>query len=107
MRFGASGCGLFMAGGGMLGHPMGYTAGALAFRQANTHDPKDYAELQEVVQNGWANSWWCGSTECESKVKEDTKATTRCLPIDQPAGQGTCIVCGKPAQEKVIFGKAY
>lgn len=80
---------------------------ALAFRQANTHDPKDYAELQEVVQNGWANSWWCGSTECESKVKEDTKATTRCLPLDQPAGQGTCIVCGKPAQEKVIFGKAY
>ncbi len=80
---------------------------ALAFRQANTHDPKDYADLTDVVQNGWALSWWCGSAECEARVKEDTKATTRCIPLEQPGGHGPCIVCGKPAEKKVIFARAY
>ncbi len=80
---------------------------ALAFRQANTHDPKDYAELCEVVQKGWAFSWWCGSAECEAKVKEDTKATTRCIPLEQPGGVGACIVCGGNAAQKVIFARAY
>ena len=80
---------------------------ALAFRIAHTQDPKDYRELSEVVQNGWAFSWWCGSKECEAKVKEDTKASTRCIPLDQPGGSGKCIVCGQPATEKVIFSRAY
>ena len=80
---------------------------ALAFRQANTYDPRNYAELVEALQNGWAYSWWCESAECEAKVKEDTKATTRCMPIDQPAGAGKCIVCGEPAQRKVYFARAY
>ena len=80
---------------------------ATSFRDANIHDPKDYQELKEVVQNGWAYSWWCGSKECEAKVKEDTRATTRCIPLDQNEGQGTCIVCGKPAHEKVYFARAY
>jgi prolyl-tRNA synthetase len=80
---------------------------ALDFRQANTHDPKDYAELVEVVQNGWAFSWWCEGAECEAKVKEDSKATTRCIPFEQPGGEGRCIVCGRPAQRKVYFARAY
>ncbi len=80
---------------------------ALAFRQANTRDPHTYAELVEALQNGWAYSWWCESAECEAKVKEDTKATTRCMPIDQPAGAGKCIVCGEPAKRKVYFARAY
>ncbi len=80
---------------------------AKAFRDANIHDPKDYAELQEVVLNGWALSWWCGSADCEAKIKEDTKATTRCIPLDQPHGSGPCIYCGQPASEKVYFAKAY
>jgi prolyl-tRNA synthetase len=80
---------------------------ALAFRRANTYDPRTYAELVEALQNGWAYSWWCESAECEAKVKEDTKATTRCIPIDQPAGAGKCIVCGEPAQRKVYFARAY
>jgi prolyl-tRNA synthetase len=80
---------------------------ALAFRQANTYDPKDYGELAEVVQKGWALSWWCERAECEAKVKDDTKATTRCIPLDQPGGEGQCIVCGQPAQRKVIFARAY
>jgi prolyl-tRNA synthetase len=80
---------------------------ALAFRQQNTYDPKDYTELTQVLQNGWALSWWCGSAECEAKVKEDTKASTRNIPLEQPAGDGHCIVCGAPASQKVIFARSY
>ncbi len=80
---------------------------ALTFRQENTYDPKNYGELAEVVEKGWALSWWCGSAECEARVKEDTKATTRCIPLEQEGGQGPCIVCGKPSDKKVIFARAY
>ena len=80
---------------------------ATAFRDANIHEPKDYDELKEVVKKGWALSWWCESAECEAKVKEDTKATTRVIPLDQPEGEGKCIVCGEKAEKKVYFAKAY
>ena len=80
---------------------------ATAFRDSHIFDPKDYAELTEVVQNGWAYSYWCESAECEAKVKEDTKATTRCMPLEQSVGKGKCIVCGKEAERKVYFAKAY
>ncbi len=80
---------------------------AKAFRTANTREPGDYQELIECVQNGWAYSWWCEDAACEAKVKDDTKATTRCIPLDQPDGIGRCIVCGKEAHRKVIFARAY
>ena len=80
---------------------------ALAFRENNTHTPKNYAELKEIVQNGWALTWWCGSSDCENKIKEETKATTRCIPLDQPAGTGACIYCGSTSKEKVIFARSY
>jgi prolyl-tRNA synthetase len=80
---------------------------ATEFRDANIHDPKDYDELKEVVKDGWAFSWWDGSKECEAKVKEDTKATTRVIPFDQPDGTGKCIVCGNKAEKKVYFARAY
>lgn len=80
---------------------------ALAFRESNTHNPKDYDELREVVKSGWAYSWWCGDEACEQQVKDDTKATTRCMPLDQPQGEGTCIVCNRPAMKKIYFARAY
>ncbi|OQY33346.1 MAG: proline--tRNA ligase [Anaerolineaceae bacterium 4572_5.1] len=80
---------------------------ATDFRDANIHDPQSYDKLKEVVKNGWAFSWWCESAECEAKVKEDTKATTRVIPFDQPEGEGTCIVCGEKAKKKVYFARAY
>ncbi len=80
---------------------------AKAFRDAHIYDPKDYEELKQTVEKGWAFSWWCGDAACEAKVKEDTKATTRNIPLDQPGGKGKCIVCGKEAHEKVYFAKAY
>lgn len=80
---------------------------ATQFRDEHIFDPKDYDELREVVQHGWAFSWWCGSAECEAKIKEDTKATTRCIPLEQPGGEGRCIVCGQRATQKVYFARAY
>jgi len=82
-------------------------ARATAFRDANIHEPTDYEHLKQIVTDGWAYAWWCGSKECEAKVKEDTKATTRNIPLGQPGGQGTCIVCGKDAHQKVYFARAY
>ncbi|NPV55864.1 MAG: proline--tRNA ligase [Anaerolineae bacterium] len=80
---------------------------ATDFRDSNIHPVDTYEELSQVVQNGWAFAYWCGSSECELKVKEDTKATTRCIPCDQQSGAGRCVVCNQPAAEKVYFAKAY
>ena len=80
---------------------------ALSFRKAHTYEPRDYAEFKQAVEDGWAFAWWCGERDCETQIKEDTKATTRCIPLEQPGGAGTCVHCGKPAQEKAIFAKAY
>jgi len=80
---------------------------ALAFRKANTHDPRSYDEFRQAVEGGWAFSWWCGDGACETQIKEETKATTRNIPLEQPGGSGRCIHCGKPATEKAIFARAY
>ncbi|RPI82937.1 MAG: proline--tRNA ligase [Chloroflexi bacterium] len=80
---------------------------ALAFRQANTYEPDNYEEFSRVVQNGWAYVWWCGDPVCEARIKEDTKATARCIPMEQPGGEGKCIVCGGKSDQKVYFAKAY
>ncbi len=82
-------------------------ARATAFRDANIHDPQTYDELKQILADGWALSWWCESKVCEAKVKEDTKATTRNIPLDQPNGTGNCIVCGEKAENKVYFAKSY
>src|SRR5712692_3389034 len=80
---------------------------ALAFREANTREPADYAEFKAAVEKGFARSYWCGGSKCEDQIKEETKATMRCIPLEQPAGKGRCILCGLPAAEKAIFGRAY
>jgi prolyl-tRNA synthetase len=80
---------------------------ALAFRDANIHEPQDYGEFKEIVQDGWAYTWWCSSDECEAKIQEETQATTRCIPFDQGTDRGACIYCGKEAAERVYFARAY
>jgi prolyl-tRNA synthetase len=80
---------------------------ATEFRDANTHEPKSYAEFKAIVEDGFARAWWCGERQCEAEIKEETKATTRCIPLEQPGGSSVCIHCGKPAQEVAIFAKAY
>jgi len=82
-------------------------AKALAFREANTREPKDYAEFKQAVESGFALAFWCGSADCEAKIKEETRATMRCIPLEQKSGDGRCIFCGKFAKERAIFGRAY
>jgi len=80
---------------------------ATEYRDANIHDAKDFDELKNAVQDGWAFAYWCESTECEKKVKEEAKATTRNIPFEQPDKEGICVVCGKTSERKVYFAKAY
>jgi prolyl-tRNA synthetase len=87
---------------------------ALQFRKANTVEPHNYDEFKQAVESGFAYSFWCGSGECEENIKNETKATMRCIPLDQTLG-GTmpaekpakCIYCGSVAQERAIFARAY
>lgn len=80
---------------------------ALVFREEHTWDPVDYTEFAAAVAQGFAYSWWCGDPACEARIKEDTKATVRCIPLDQEPGRGQCIHCGKEAHERAIFARAY
>jgi len=80
---------------------------ALDFRTANTVEPRDYQEFKSAVEKGFALAYWCGSSECEAKIKEETKATIRCISSEQAPGEGKCIYCGQPAREKCTFARAY
>jgi prolyl-tRNA synthetase len=80
---------------------------ALEFRNAHTFEPKNLEEFRAAVEQGFARSPWCGDSKCEEQIKETTKATLRCIPMEQPARAGTCIFCGKASNELAIFGKAY
>ena len=72
---------------------------------------KDYftPENQEKpeIHGGFALSFWCGSDECESKIKEDLKVTIRCIPFKSDTDGGKCICCGKNSNSQVVFAKAY
>ncbi len=81
---------------------------ATDFRDANIHQADSYDELKQIVENGWAEAWWCGSPECEAKIKEETKATTRCIPLDRHTyGKGKCVYCDGDAESRIYFSKAY
>ncbi len=80
---------------------------ALEFRKANTAEPASYAQFKSAVDKGFALTWWCGSGDCEARIKEETKATMRCIPLDQPGGSGVCVYCGQFAVEKAVFARAY
>jgi prolyl-tRNA synthetase len=80
---------------------------ALAFRKSNTAEPKDYGEFKTAVERGFALAHWCGSEDCEGKIKEETKATMRCIPLEQSGEPGKCVFCGQVSKEKAIFAKAY
>ncbi|KAK9843430.1 hypothetical protein WJX81_002046 [Elliptochloris bilobata] len=83
-------------------------AEATAFRDANIVDVESYAELREAIAAGkWARGWWAGSDEAETQVKEETSATLRCIPFDQPGGGGRCLFSGEPATEVAVFAKSY
>ena len=70
-------------------------------------EPKNIEEFRTAVEQGFARSFWCGDGKCEEQIKESTKATLRCIPMEQPGGTGACLFCNKPSNEIAIFGKAY
>jgi prolyl-tRNA synthetase len=80
---------------------------ARTFRDAHTKEPANYEEFKTAVEGGFALAYWCGGEDCETRIKDETKATVRCIPLGQNVAPGTCILCGKPATEKGVFGRAY
>ncbi len=82
---------------------------ALAFRQGRTFRPASYEELKALIKDpgGFVEGLWCGRLACEDKVKADTKATIRALPLDPAPVEGACIVCGEPATELAVWAQAY
>jgi prolyl-tRNA synthetase len=80
---------------------------ATRFQDENTHDVTDYEAFQQAIQTGFARGWWAGNNDEETAIKEETKATIRCFPVDQPDGKGPCFYTGRTASRVAIFGRAY
>ncbi len=82
---------------------------AQQFREENTHKADTYTEFKELISNdsGFVYAHWDGSSESEQKIKEETKATIRCIPINNSLESGKCIYSGKPSKQRVIFAKSY
>jgi len=80
---------------------------ALRFRKEHTYEAKNYEELKQGVEKGFVRAWWAGSREDEETIQEETKATIRCIPIEQPGGTGKCVYTGKTADKIAIFARAY
>ena len=82
---------------------------ALAFRQEHITKADSWAEFEELLdgKGGFVSAHWDGTPETEAAIKERTKATIRCIPLDNPQEAGTCILTGKPSKERVLFARAY
>ncbi len=82
---------------------------ARVHREEHTYDAHNYDEFKEIVATkpGFVRGMWCESQDCEDKIKEDTTATSRCMPFEQNAISDVCVCCGKPAKKLVYWGKAY
>ncbi len=81
---------------------------ALKFQKENTFETDSWEEFKKIMagDGGFVKANWCGETKCELAIKEETKATVRCIPFNEKAS-GKCIHCDKKAKEKVIFAQAY
>ncbi|MCX6578005.1 MAG: proline--tRNA ligase [Candidatus Aminicenantes bacterium] len=84
---------------------------AETFLRENTRQAGGYEEFKDVMDNqrGFVKSLWCGSDACEDKIKEDTMATIRVIPLElkSQAGPGACVCCGKEAKALAYFARAY
>ncbi len=78
-------------------------------RDSHTYDATTYEEFVKTINEkpGFVRAMWCGDQACEDKIKEDTTATSRCMPFKQDHIADTCVCCGKPAKALVYWGKAY
>ncbi len=82
---------------------------AFDFRKENTTEVNSWEEFKQVLEqkSGFLSAHWDGTAETEEKIKELTKATIRCIPLDQVSEQGVCVYSGKPSSGRVLFAKAY
>jgi len=79
------------------------------YRTEHTTEVNSYDKFKEVLdgKGGFVSAHWDGTPETEDKIKEETKATIRCIPLDQDEEEGKCIYTGKPSTRRVLFAKAY
>ena len=79
------------------------------FTLKNISEPSSYSEFKEIMETkrGFLRVFWCENEKCEAKIKEETKATTRCLPLEEKEEKGKCIYCGKEAKRRWLFAQAY
>ncbi|MDO8463274.1 MAG: proline--tRNA ligase [bacterium] len=82
---------------------------AAVFLREHTVEVDSYDRFKEVLadKRGFIRAGWCERAECEQRIKEETKATTRCLPLDAEERRGTCVYCGESAAHTWLFGQAY
>jgi prolyl-tRNA synthetase len=82
---------------------------ALAFRESHTTVCDSYEDFKNVLESkgGFISAHWDGTEETEMKIKQETKATIRCIPIDTEKEEGICIYSRKPSSQRVLFAKAY
>lgn len=82
---------------------------ALDYRDSMMHYVNSYDEFKDIIENkgGFVLAHWDGTTDTELKIKEETKATIRCIPLNNSNDEGICIYSGKPSAQRVIFAKAY
>ena len=84
-------------------------AKAKAFLDENTRDAASFEEFKNIMNStrGFIRAFWCEDTECETAIKKETKASTRCLPLDAKKENSVCVHCGKPATHRWFFAQAY
>lgn len=82
---------------------------ALAFRNENVREANSWDEFVDLLDNkaGFVSAHWDGTPETEEKIKEQTKATIRCIPLDNKQEEGKCILTGNPSTQRVLFARAY
>ncbi len=82
---------------------------ARTHRDNHTYTATTYEEFKDTIENrpGFVKAMWCGDQACEDKIKEDTTATSRCMPFAQEKLSDKCVCCGRPAKTMVYWGKAY
>lgn len=82
---------------------------AFAFRAEMTTEANSWEEFVDLIENkgGFVSAHWDGTSETEEKIKELTKATIRCIPLDRKEEKGSCILTGKPSEGRVLFARAY
>ncbi|MBI5619770.1 proline--tRNA ligase, partial [Candidatus Gottesmanbacteria bacterium] len=82
---------------------------AKKFLDENTREAASYEEFKTIMSTtrGFIRAFWCEEASCEAVIKEETKASTRCLPLNAPEEKALCVHCGKPATHRWLFAQAY